>query len=144
ATIALTSAPPSAAFRSDKFEYCPSALFTPSAPLGGRLSWYDFQLKPFATSWSAIVFPLICLSAGMDIFPSISVTAVIAGGVVSLNVSITGVAASVPSPDTGQFATESLSKCVLGTRMLLVQFVLCQSGELSFRIPKFDPPVISR
>jgi hypothetical protein len=85
------------------------------------------------------------VAAGIDILPSISVTAVICGGLVSLKVSITGVAASVPVPVIGQmFGKVPLSNDVIPEARFVVHVRSCQSGELSFKTPKFDPPVTSR
>ena len=42
-----------------RLENSPSATLTPSAPDGGRLSWYVFQVRPAATSWCAIVFAVV-------------------------------------------------------------------------------------
>ena len=92
-----------------------------------------------------MVLPEMLVAAGIDILPSISVTAVICGGLVSLNVSITGVAASVPVPEIGQmFGNVPLSNEVIPDARFGVHVRSCQSGELSFRTPKFEPPVTSR
>src|SRR5271157_4152549 len=92
-----------------------------------------------------MVFPEIFAAASIDLMPSMLVTSLIpAFGLVSLLKSKAGVAASVPVPQMGQFGTESLSKCVVADARLVTQLVLCQSGELSFSIPKLDPPTTSR
>ena len=92
-----------------------------------------------------MVLPTIPEAAGIDMTPSISVTEVTAGGVISFVVSTTGVAASVPVPAIGQLAPkEELSNAVVPETMFVVQAPLCQSGLLSFRTPKFEPPVTSR
>ena len=54
-----------------------------------------------------------------------------------------GVAASMPWPEIGQMLAAPSSEGVPLT-IFGVHPELCQSGELSSRMPKFDPPVTSR
>jgi len=84
-------------------------------------------------------------AAGIDWTPSISVTDVIAGGAVSFDMSKTGVAASVPLPAIGQtFGLDETSYDVVPETIFGAQPPLCQSGLLSFRTPKLEPPTTSR
>ena len=92
-----------------------------------------------------MVLPTMPVAAGIDRTPSISVTDVTDGGVISFVVSKTGVAASVPRPRIGQTGgLDESSYDVVPEARFVVQSPLCQSGLLSFRTPKFDPPTTSR
>src|SRR5262249_54177299 len=100
---------------------------------------------PCSTSWSAIVLPTVCAAGMTGATPSMLVTDRIDGGVISFTVSNWGVGASIPVPPMGH--TSGLA----GTSVFGVpreRFVLhdgfLQSGLLSLRTPKFDPPTTSR
>src|ERR1039458_10707433 len=117
----------------------------------GRLSWYDFQCRPFASNWSPIVLPTAG-AAGTDLTPSRSASAT-NGPAISFQVSTAGVSASLPEPQMGQMLPVSTftgalpppsSALTMPLEMLGVQAVLPQSGALSLRIAKLDPPTISR
>src|ERR1700737_661258 len=99
---------------------------------------------PCSASWSAIVLPTVFGAASKPKVPSISISE--QGAVHSLpEVSIGGVVASVPVPKIGQTGPLlGLSKFVIGglVSRFGVQVVLCQSGPLSLRMPKFEPPTI--
>src|SRR5215831_2614945 len=125
----------------------PSLKFTPSAPEAGRFSWYVFQLKPAATSWSAMVLPEMLVAAGIDITPSMLFSPALlpAAHCTSLVQSTAGVSASVPSPVIGQMlGLDGLSVLTDAEARFGVQVALCQSGLLSLCTPKLEPPAISR
>src|SRR5215467_5132980 len=120
----------------------PSPKFTPSAPVGGRLSWYDFQLIPNACSWSAMVLPTVLGFAAIERTPSMFHAPSLLPGaqVVSLVQSMAGVAASVPTPQIGQtFGLDGVSVFAIPVLKFVRQLELCQSGLLSECTPKFEP-----
>src|SRR5579871_3948018 len=93
--------------------------------------------------------------AGTDFTPSMLARYGKVGSVTSFQLSTASVLASVPVPAMGQ--TLPLSKGTGGgageapssaltmpVAMFGRQFRLCQSGALSLRTPKFEPPTISR
>src|SRR6266436_4859629 len=101
---------------------------------------------PLSASWSAIVLPTVFGAASKPKLPSTSIRE--QGAVHSLpELSIAGVAASVPVPEIGQTAPLlGVSKFADGglVSRFGVHAELCQSGPLSLRTPKFEPPTISR
>src|SRR6185437_11186048 len=100
-----------------------------------------------SASWSAMVLPTVFLAAGTDIFPSISINPGGHGAAPghSLVKSIAGVSASVPQPPIGHTgALDGLSVVTSPVARFGMHAELCQSGLLSLRTPKFDPPTTSR
>src|SRR5258708_28986603 len=100
-----------------------------------------------SASWSAMVFPAVLDAFRIDRTPSMSIRPGGQGTVEghSLLMSMAGVSASVPDPEIGQtFPPGGLSRFGTPDARLVVQVALCQSGLLSLRTPKFDPPTISR
>ena len=72
--------------------------------------------------------------------PSMLVTEVIDGGLVSFVRSKTGVAASVPVPQIGQtLGLEDTSKDVMPESRFVVQVVTCQSGLWSLQYAEVRP-----
>src|ERR1017187_3612331 len=91
-------------------------------------------------------------AAGTDLTPSRSARAT-KGPPTSFQVSTAGVSASVPEPVMGQTLPVSMgtgalpppsSAFTMPVAMFDEHEVLPQLGELSLRIPKFEPPTISR
>src|SRR5215469_5814309 len=98
-----------------------------------------------------MVLPTMPCFAGIDSLPLMSIKPGGQGSVTegyghSFVLSIAGVSASVPVPAIGHtFGLEGKSVIVTpGVSRFGVQFLSCQSGLLSLRSPKFDPPTISR
>src|SRR5215475_14100338 len=92
-------------------------------------------------------------AAANECTPSMLARKLNTGGAVSFQLSTCGVGASLPVPSIGQMGSPvigkgaaplSLSALKIPETMLGEQLVLCQSGELSLRTPKFEPPTISR
>src|ERR1700688_3817377 len=101
-----------------------------------------------------MVLPLVA-AAGTDFTPSISARYGNVGSVTSFQLSTAGVTASSPDPEIGHTFPLSngtgagagaapSSAFTIPVARLGVQFLSCQSGGLSLRMPKFDPPTISR
>src|SRR5271169_769310 len=106
-------------------------------------SWYDFQVLHAVTSCSAIVIPSVVVTAGYEAVPSMLMSP--GGPCVSLDMSMAGVAASVPLPVIGQTAPDGgLSVSGTPVARFVMQFALCQSGALSLSTPKLEPPTTSR
>src|SRR6476646_8489456 len=97
-----------------------------------------------------MVLPVVPGAALMEVKPSISIRPGGQGSVVSglghsLVRSIAGVSASVPVPAIGQtFGLDGKSVAINPVERLVMQVALCQSGLLSLRTPKFEPPTISK
>src|SRR6202021_3142292 len=112
-------------------------------------------LLPPPPNWAPIVFPTVG-AAGTDFTPSRSARNVNVGRDTSFQLSTAGVTASVPVPAIGQIAVVSngtgagtvvpppSSAFTIPVARLGVQARLCQSGALSLRTPKFEPPTISK
>src|SRR5215470_7509466 len=105
---------------------------------------------PCSANWSAMVLPTVLGAAASDFTPSMSINPGGQGSVTegfghSLVRSMAGVAASVPVPAIGHtFELEGKSVTTVPDTRFGVQLALCQSGALSLRTPKFDPPTTSR
>src|SRR5215467_8359425 len=93
-------------------------------------------------------------AAGTLARPSISARKLNTPGVISFHVSTAGVSASVPDPAMGHTLPVSIDTPGGGESVasaltnplcrLAVQLLLPQSGLLSLRTPKLEPPTISR
>src|SRR5580692_6406423 len=90
---------------------------------------------------------------GTDLTPSMFGMKLMKPGSVSFQLSTASVVASVPVPLIGHtlpcsmgigggFGALSLSALVMPVAMFGRQLELCQSGELSLRTRKFEPPTI--
>src|SRR5580658_6220468 len=104
-----------------------------------------------------MVLPEMFLAAGTDFTPSMFARAII-GGSPSFQTSTASVGASVPNPEIGQISEpllstlypagielgKSASALITPVARFGEQLWLCQSGALSLRMPKLEPPTSSR